>query len=231
MADISEINENQLLDFFTGKNILITAGPTREKIDDVRFISNFSSGKMGFALAEKTKHYGANVTLISGPVNLLPPEDVELINVESAEDMYLASVNLFPKTDIAIMTAAVADYTPINQFKGKLKKEQLGDEAVIKLKKTKDILAELSRRRTNNQTVVGFALESTDELEYGRNKLIDKACNMIVINSANKPDSGFGGNKNTISIISEKGFRKSYQPMLKSECAVEILKAISFYNH
>jgi phosphopantothenoylcysteine decarboxylase/phosphopantothenate--cysteine ligase len=215
----------QLTDFLSGKRVLITAGPTRESIDDVRFISNHSSGKMGYALAEQAHRLGAAVTLISGPVNLNINKAIEIIKVESAEDMYQASVNIFPNMDIAIMTAAVADYTLESKFSGKLKKEQIGDEMILRLKPTKDILAAISGMKMDNQLVIGFALEAQNEVEYGREKLKKKNCNIIVINSANKPDSGFGGDNNKITIINDKGLEKSYPVMTKTECAIEILIA------
>lgn len=224
---ITERKDEPLSDYYSGKRILITAGPTVEPIDDVRFISNHSSGKMGYALAKIAADFGADVTLVSGPVYLPPPNDITLINVQTAKEMYQASTDIFPETDIAIMTAAVADFTPAVKTNGKIKKENTGDEMLIRLIKTKDILAELSKQKNENQIVVGFALESENEIENGIKKLRRKKCDMIVVNSATQPDSGFGGEKNTITIITEKGISRTFPPMLKSACAVEILKMIT----
>lgn len=222
-----KIMDEHLSNFYINKNILISAGPTVEQIDDVRFISNYSSGKMGYAIAEKAANLGANVTLILGPVHIAPPENIRVINVKSANDMYLEAIKNFSETDIAIMAAAVADFTPAHKISGKIKKENIGDTMTIELVRTKDILAELSKIKSNSQKVVGFALESENEIENGIKKLNRKRCDMIVVNSASKPDSGFGGDKNTITIITAEGETRPFPPLPKSECAVEILKMIT----
>ncbi len=208
------------------KNILITAGPTYEKIDDVRFISNFSSGKMGFALAEQAALAGANVTLVTGPVTLETPEGVKRINVESANEMYEVVVKEFEDTDIAILAAAVADYTPIQKSDGKIKKEETGAKLQLELKETNDILHQLGLIKKPGQKLIGFALESKNAISNGWKKLKSKNCNMIVVNTLNQPDSGFGGDKNTITLLLRDGKQYHYEPMSKTQCAREILLKI-----
>lgn len=207
------------------KKVLITAGPTREKIDDVRFIANHSTGKMGYALADIVAEMGAKVCLVSGPVNISTQnKSIEIINVESAEEMYNETVSRFEKYDIAILSAAVADFTPEFPKEGKIKKNDLTNDGLsISLKKTKDILAFLGSIKTDNQLLIGFALESANEIEYGKEKLEKKNCDMIVVNSANKPDSGFGGDYNTISILTKSGLVNHYEAMPKTDCAKKIL--------
>ena len=219
--------DESLDDFYSNKKILITAGPTVEPIDDVRFISNHSTGKMGYALAEKAAGLGADVTLISGPVHISPPENVRIINVQSAKDMYQAVSEFFTECDIAIMTAAVADFTPQVKVSGKIKKDTVDDSMTIQLMRTKDILAELPAVKSNQQKVIGFALEIENEIENGLEKLHKKKCDMIVVNSASKPNSGFGGNMNTITIITATGKQQAFPPMPKTECAAEILKMVA----
>ena len=213
--------------FLSGKKILITSGPTREKIDDVRYISNYSSGKMGLALAEESIALGAEVVIVSGPVSIKYPVNAKHIHVESADEMLDAVLQEFNDADICIMASAVSDFAPAQQFDGKIKKEETGNDLTIKLKKNKDILSHISSIKNSNQLVIGFALESKNEIEYGRNKLNSKKCDMIVVNSANKPDSGFEGDNNTITIITKNGFEKSYPPMTKNQCADVILDCIS----
>ncbi|MDA3843631.1 MAG: bifunctional phosphopantothenoylcysteine decarboxylase/phosphopantothenate--cysteine ligase CoaBC [Candidatus Kapabacteria bacterium] len=210
-----------------GKKVIITAGSTVEKIDDVRYITNHSTGKMGYALAAAAKEAGADVTLISGPVHIDAPSAVNIINVTTAEEMFNASVKEFADTDIAIMAAAVADYTPANPANGKIKKDGSGNNMTLELKETKDILAHLGANKTGSQIVIGFALESEKEIEYGRKKLEKKNCNMIVVNSATAPRSGFGGDDNTISILKKNTDEvKSFEPASKIVCARGIVKEI-----
>jgi phosphopantothenoylcysteine decarboxylase/phosphopantothenate--cysteine ligase len=212
----------------TGKKVLITAGPTREKIDEVRYISNFSSGKMGFALAVAANNAGAEVILITGPVNLETPAGITRIDVESAEDMFNEVMKYQEKQDIFIMSAAVADFTPTNYYAGKIKKTETGEKFIIELKPTKDILGTLGKIKQPHQLLIGFALESKNELEYGKEKLNRKNCDMIVVNSANKPLSGFSGDYNTITIIDKNGNISSFEPMTKQKCAEEIIRKIDF---
>ncbi|HYF02142.1 MAG TPA: phosphopantothenoylcysteine decarboxylase, partial [Patescibacteria group bacterium] len=215
-----------------GKTVLITAGPTYEKIDDVRFVGNYSSGKMGFALAEAAKIAGANVILIAGPVALKTPEGIERINVESASEMHREVLKRFEKVDVAILSAAVADFAPQEATQGKIKKESV-DGGVLKLElhSTPDILKTLGEKKKPDQFVVGFALESQNEIENGFKKMQAKNCDIIVVNSANKPQSGFKGDNNTITILQRNGSHESFPPMPKTLCAAvivrEIAKAIS----
>lgn len=209
-----------------GKRVLITAGPTHEKIDDVRFIGNYSSGKMGFALATEAQRAGAKVTLVTGPVALETPEGVKRINIESASEMLDAVNKEFQHSDIAILSAAVADYTPVEKQDGKLKKEDIGDSFKLELKTTDDILRNLGLLKKPGQKLVGFALESSNEISNGWKKLKTKNCNMIVVNSVNKPDSGFGGDFNTITILVRNGESFAFEAMTKKRAAQEILKKI-----
>lgn len=209
-----------------GKKVLITAGPTVEKIDDVRYISNFSSGKMGFALAEAASLLGAEVTLVTGPVNLDTKSNIQRINVVSADEMYNEATKLFPACDIAILSAAVADFTPKEKFDGKMKKNSFDESINLELVKTKDILAELGKSKKSGQKLVGFALESTNEIENGWKKMKEKNCTIIVVNSAGKKDSGFGSDNNTITILSDDGKQETFPPMSKLKCAFEILRKI-----
>ena len=189
-------SQNQL----KGKRVLITAGPTYEKIDPVRFIGNYSSGKMGYALAEECAERGAEVELVSGPVSInLNRANIHITKVESAAQMYAAAVNAFPKTDIAILCAAVADFTPRETKDVKIKREK-GDMA-IQLVPTKDIAAELGRMKKESQFMVGFALETNDETNNAINKLKAKKLDFIVLNSLNDKGAGFSVDTNKITII------------------------------
>lgn len=184
-----------------GRKVLITAGPTYEKIDPVRFIGNYSSGKMGFALAEECARQGADVTLISGPVSLQTVHpSIHRINVESAEEMYQAATTHFGYSDAAILCAAVADFTPSKKTEQKIKRE--GDDLVIRLRPTHDIAAELGKMKRPGQRLVGFALETQNESEHAREKLIRKNLDFIVLNSLNDNGAGFQYDTNKISIIS-----------------------------
>lgn len=217
---------SQTFDKLKGKKILITAGPTIEKIDSVRFISNFSSGKMGFSLAGFAAEIGAEVILISGPTQLEPPGNCNFISVQSADEMFQAVMQYFPNVDIAIFAAAVADFTPKIKFEHKMKKEEVGESVTIELVRTKDILAEAGKSKTH-QFIVGFSLETENLLENAKRKLQQKNCDLIVANLANAPDSGFGGDKNTITIIDKLGNETNFMPLPKLQAAKEILKAIA----
>ncbi len=209
--------------FLTGKKVLITAGPTIEKIDDVRFISNFSSGKMGYALADAALDFGAEVILVSGPVGIFPNPNVKLVNVSSAEEMYINTMNHFKDVDIAIFAAAVSDLTPTEKYDGKIKKESLRGNMSLELTQTKDILLEAGKQKTMSQIVVGFALESINEIENGWKKMKNKNCDLLVVNSVNKKDSGFQGDNNTITILTKKGEELNFPPLSKRSCAEIIL--------
>ena len=185
----------------TGKKVLITAGPTHEKIDEVRYIANKSSGKMGYALAEAARDAGADVVLVSGPVVLESPHGVNVIQVETADQMYAACLEHFDGTDISIMAAAVADFAPENPFDGKLKKGR-DDEVLreIKLRENPDILANLCERKRDDQYVVGFAAEAEYLMENARSKLIGKNADMIVANDVSN-GKVFGQDDNKIWVI------------------------------
>ncbi|PFO05938.1 bifunctional phosphopantothenoylcysteine decarboxylase/phosphopantothenate--cysteine ligase CoaBC [Bacillus sp. AFS076308] len=207
-----------------GKTVIITAGPTREKIDPVRFISNHSSGKMGYALAEESVKQGARVILVSGPVSLSAPQGVELVKVESAEDMYQAVLKYFDTADVVIKTAAVADYRPKVTFDHKVKK-QAGDTN-IELERTNDILFELGQRKTN-QLLVGFAAETDHLEEYAKKKLLNKNADMIVANNVKTEGAGFGTDTNIVTLFKRYGEVISLPLMSKNEVAVKIIEEIT----
>lgn len=204
-----------------GKRILITAGPTYEKIDPVRFVGNYSSGKMGFALAEECAKRGADVTLITGPVrqNISHPK-INRVDVESAEDMYEAAEKRYPYTDAAILCAAVADFTPASVADSKMKRGE--DELTIHLKPTHDIAASLGQMKKPEQLLIGFALETDNESRNALDKLERKNFDFIVLNSLNDEGAGFGYDTNKISIIDRKGCT-DYELKPKPEVAVDII--------
>ncbi|WP_160720078.1 bifunctional phosphopantothenoylcysteine decarboxylase/phosphopantothenate--cysteine ligase CoaBC [Bacillus sp. USDA818B3_A] len=207
-----------------GKTIVITAGPTREKIDPVRFISNHSSGKMGYALAEESVKQGARVILISGPVSLTSPQGVELVIVESAEEMYQAVLTCYDSADVVIKTAAVADYRPKVTFDHKVKK-QAGDTN-IELERTNDILFELGVRK-ENQILVGFAAETDHLEEYAQSKLNKKNADMIVANNVKAEGAGFGTDTNIVTIFKRSGEVIHLPLMSKHEVAGKIIEEIT----
>lgn len=211
----------------TGKKILITAGPTREPIDPVRFIGNRSSGKMGYALANAAALRGAEVTLISGPVEIPAPKQVTRIDVETAQQMHDAVMQQLPHHDMLIMAAAVADYTPVAVADHKIKK--LGSHAhalSLELRTTQDILHDVAEKKKKNQIVIGFALETTNELEHARQKLEKKKLDMIVLNSVNDEGAAFGVDTNVVTIITAQGETTKLPKMPKFDVAVEILNHI-----
>lgn len=210
---------------FAGKTVLITAGPTYEKIDDVRFIGNYSSGKMGFALAEEAAHYGAKVTLIAGPVGLETPSNVQRVDVESAREMFDEVMKRRAESDVVVLAAAVADFTPIEKHDGKIKKEDTGETMTLRLTKTPDILAAVGAVKGDRQVVVGFALEAHNHVENARKKLTAKRADIIVLNALGKPQSGFDTDENTITILTPSTEPKDFAPMSKRECARVILRA------
>jgi phosphopantothenoylcysteine decarboxylase/phosphopantothenate--cysteine ligase len=215
-------------DFFlnlplSGKKALVTAGPTREAIDPVRYISNRSSGKMGFALAQSLASNGAEVTLVTGPSSVKVPDGIKLIHVETAKEMEKACVKAFPGSDITVMAAAVADYAP-QQYSTKKIKKNIGDEN-LKLVKTQDILFELGKRKTKKQFLVGFALETENETANAKKKLREKNLDMIVLNSLNDKGAGFEHDTNKISIIDGKKV-KTFDLKPKTEAAEDIVREI-----
>lgn len=208
------------------KKILITAGPTYERIDPVRFIGNFSTGKMGFALAEECAARGASVTLIAGPTHLtVTHPNIRRINVESAQEMYDAAVNGFPETDIAILSAAVADYRPEQTANEKIKRKE-GENRSLSLTPNPDIAATLGKMKNSHQLLVGFALETNNEEENALKKLAKKNLDFIVLNSLKDQGAGFGHDTNKISILSADGDKKSFELKSKKEVAKDIVNAV-----
>ena len=205
----------------TGKKVIVTAGPTREKIDPVRFISNHSSGKMGYALAEEAKKQGADVVLISGPVQISAPSGVELVKVESANEMYNSVLEFFESADVVIKTAAVADYRPKVTYEQKVKK-QAGD-ATIELERTKDILFELGQRK-KNQVLIGFAAETENLQDYAGKKLTKKNADMIVANNVKAAGAGFGTDTNIVTLFKRSGAVTELPLMSKTDVARKIIE-------
>lgn len=209
-----------------GKKVLVTAGPTHEKIDPVRFIGNYSSGKMGYALAEECAARGAEVTLVSGPVSLsVHNPAVKLVRVESAREMLAACEEVFPSSDIAVMCAAVADYAPRTVADYKIKREH-SDVPVIELVKNPDIAATLGKMKRSGQLLVGFALETDNEADNAREKLKRKNLDMIVLNSMRDKGAGFGTDTNKVTVFKADGSREEFGLKPKSEVATDIVDAI-----
>jgi phosphopantothenoylcysteine decarboxylase/phosphopantothenate--cysteine ligase len=207
------------------KHFLVTAGPTYEKIDPVRFIGNYSSGKMGYAIARELACAGAKVTLVSGPVQIKnETAGVTVIPVESAKEMHEKCINIFPETDGAVMCAAVADFTPVLFSDSKIKREK--NDLVIQLKPTNDIAGDLGRIKTENQILVGFALETNDELSNAFSKLKKKNLDLIVLNSLNDPGAGFGVDTNKITLIGKDNNMIFFELKSKTEVAVDIVATI-----
>ena len=210
---------------FKGKKILITAGPTFEAIDPVRFIGNHSSGKMGVALAEEFAKRGAAVELVLGPSSQqVSWPGITVTHVTSAEDMFKACNVLFPSCQVAVMSAAVADYTPVVVAKDKLKKND--NELTIELRRTKDILAHLGTLKNNDQVLVGFALETQNEKAYALKKLEAKNADLIVLNSLNDQGAGFGKDTNKITIFDKNKQEYSFPVKSKKEVAKDIVDTI-----
>ena len=208
-------------DELAGKKIVITAGPTYEKIDPVRFIGNYSSGKMGFALAEECAARGAEVTLVAGPVQMKTSHPaIHRIDVESCAEMYEATTTAFTEANAAILCAAVADFTPETTADTKIKRE--GDDLVLRLKPTHDIAAALGRMKQPHQHLVGFALETNDETAHAQDKLRRKNLDFIVLNSLRDAGAGFRHDTNKVTIISESDI-KEYPLKSKAEVAKDIV--------
>lgn len=205
-----------------GKNILITAGPTREAIDPVRYISNHSSGKMGYAIAEMCLQKGANVTLVSGPVFIsLSHKNLNLVQVQSANEMYLACCRSFEEADIVVFAAAVADYRPAIIANQKIKKSD--EEFFIRMVKNIDIAYEFGQIKQPHQLSVGFALETNNELQHAVGKLQKKNFDMVVLNSMNDAQAGFGYDTNKISIIRSDLTKTDFDLKTKKEVAFDIV--------
>lgn len=207
--------------YLNGRHVVITAGATQEEIDPVRYITNHSTGKMGYALAKEARNAGAMVTLISGKSNLPQPYGVEVINVISAEDMANCVVNNFEKADVVIMSAAVADYTPLEKADHKIKKAD-GDLSIT-LKRTQDILLTIGKKKRENQVVIGFAMETENLLENAAKKLQEKNADYIIANSIREPGAGFGVDTNIVKIISPISV-EDLGLLSKDETAKEILR-------
>lgn len=208
-----------------GKKVLITAGPTYEAIDPVRFIGNHSSGKMGFALAEEAARQGAKVTLVSGPTHLSTSHPgIDLVRVQSGSEMYAACLKVNREADVNILAAAVADYTPTTVAQEKIKKKSA--EMSIELVKTTDIAKELGERKHNGQINVGFALETHSELANAKEKIRKKNFDLIVLNSLNDKGAGFGHDTNKISIIDKENNILDFELKSKQEVAKDIINAI-----
>lgn len=209
----------------TGKSVLITAGPTYEKIDPVRFVGNYSSGKMGYALAEACAKQGAEVILVSGPVMLQTKHPaIRRIDVESAQEMYSAATTHFPQADIAILSAAVADFTPETTADKKIKRK--GDELVLNLRPTQDIAAALGTIKNENQLLVGFALETDNEVQNAQDKMKRKNFDFIVLNSLQDKGAGFRVDTNKITIIDRQQGTTAYETKSKQEVAEDIVEYI-----
>ena len=209
----------------TGKKILITAGATQEAIDPVRFITNHSTGKMGFAVARAAVHRGAEVTVVAGHTEIAPPMFINLIRVKSAQDMFEAVIKISDQQDIIIKSAAVADYTPVMTAENKIKKSASDSELVINLKRTQDILKYLGEHKPESQFLCGFSMETEHVLENSRKKLASKNCDMICANSLRTEGAGFGTDTNILTLITKDS--ETELPMLsKEEAAHRILDKI-----
>jgi phosphopantothenoylcysteine decarboxylase/phosphopantothenate--cysteine ligase len=207
------------------KHFLVTAGPTYEKIDPVRFIGNYSSGKMGYAIANELASAGAKVTLVSGPVEFKNTNpEVTVIPIESAKEMHEKCINIFPETNGAVMCAAVADFTPVLFSKSKIKRGK--NDMVVQLKPTRDIAANLGHLKTENQFLVGFALETNNELSNAFLKLKRKNLDLIVLNSMNDQGAGFGVDTNKITLIDKDNNLTFFELKSKTEVAADIVAAI-----
>lgn len=207
-----------------GKKALVSAGPTYESIDPVRFIGNHSSGKMGIAIATELKNRGAEVTLVLGPTDIQPDLGLKLVRVSSAGEMFDACNKAFVESDIAVMTAAVADYTPVNKADQKIKKTEA--EFSLQLTKTKDILKSLGEQKKKHQFLVGFALETENESANAAKKLKNKNADLIILNSLNDAGAGFGYDTNKITIFDKDGGIREFETKSKKAVAVDIVNTI-----
>ena len=221
IADLFSTGKKKAL---TGKRILITAGPTREKIDAVRFISNYSSGKMGYALAEAALELGADVTLITGPSTINPPANAKVIHIESTQDLHKAVDKEFTKHDCLIMAAAPADFQPEKTLEYKIKRN--GSKFNLSLKPTVDILKSLSNGRKKGKVVIGFALETEDAIQNAQKKLKEKNLDAIIVNTPTK-NSGFNTDTNRITLISKNKQPERFPLMTKKEISLKLLEEIA----
>ncbi|TCT26826.1 phosphopantothenate-cysteine ligase /phosphopantothenoylcysteine decarboxylase [Melghiribacillus thermohalophilus] len=220
IIDVIEKQETKT-SFFKGKNIIITGGPTREALDPVRFFTNHSSGKMGYALAQAAQQLGGKVTFISGPTSLGCPAGVNCVEVTSAEEMYEAVLSGFKDADLVIKAAAVADYRPKKVYDHKIKKQMA--PLIIEMERTKDIMAELGKRKTH-QFLVGFAAETDKPIEHGKEKLKKKNMDAIVVNDLTKDGAGFGEDTNIVTYINQKGLEVSLPRLSKLDIAYKLFE-------
>lgn len=221
---LTKDQENQ--DFF-GKNVLVTSGPTREKLDPVRYISNYSTGKMGYSIAMEFANRGANVIFVSGPVEKYPlHSNVDLIKIESAEQMYQKCMENFPNCDVAVLSAAVADFTPNQIADNKIKKQSEDSGLNLELVATKDIAKSLGQIKQKNQILCGFALETFNEESNAQKKLKSKNLDMIVLNSLNDKGAGFGYDTNKVKFIFPEKESISFELKSKDEVAKDIVNQI-----
>jgi phosphopantothenoylcysteine decarboxylase/phosphopantothenate--cysteine ligase len=233
MAEPEEIVK-EIINFFTkkksykplkGKHLLINAGPTQEPLDPVRFISNYSSGKMGIALADAASEYGADVDLVLGPVSISPGNgSVKIVHVKTAASMAAECISRFPECDIAILSAAVADFTPEEVNRKKIRRDDNG--LLLRLKPTTDIAATLGKAKKPSQFLAGFALETNNETDNARQKLFRKNLDIIVLNSLNESGAGFGYDTNKITIIDKYNNIDKFELKSKEEAAKDILNKI-----
>ncbi len=207
-----------------GRSILVTAGRTQEPLDPIRYLSNRSSGKMGYALAEAARKRGAKVTLISGPSDLTVPAEVDFIQVEKAKEMYSAVKSRFGKADVLIMAAAVSDFVPSVVSPNKTKKEE--EEIYLKLKPSVDILKEMGKRK-KKKILVGFSLETEDEIKNSKKKLVEKNLDLIVVNNPNVPGAGFEVDTNQVVLIERRGKTERLPLLPKKEVAEKVLDKVS----
>jgi phosphopantothenoylcysteine decarboxylase/phosphopantothenate--cysteine ligase len=223
-AHVGRVLERQSAGMLGGKRVVVTAGPTREAIDPVRFISNHSSGKMGVALAAAAWRRGAMVDLVAGPLSVAPPPGVTLRAVESTEDMAAAIERLLPAADVLVMAAAPADFRPATRAGSKIKKTS--EPAALSLSATPDILLTTKHARRAGAVIVGFALETNDALANGRKKLESKDLDMIVVNDATEEGAGFGVDTNRVTLLGRDGKEEVLPLLSKDDVADEILDRV-----
>ncbi len=218
------VSSNDIAHALDGARVLVTAGPTHEAIDPVRYIANASSGKMGYAIARALRDAGAKVTLVSGPVAIPEPEGVEVVRVVSAEEMLEACEEAFPEADAAILAAAVADFTPAHPKGRKIKKDE-GGLTILELKETVDILKTLSSKK-GGRVVVGFAAETNDLIAHAEEKLEEKGCDLIVANDVSRADSTFGSDTDLVTFVAPDGMTEL--PLLpKDEVARRLVSELA----
>jgi len=228
-AHVARLLEHSAGSVLEGRRVVVTAGPTREAIDPVRFISNHSSGKMGVAIASSAWRRGADVSLIAGPLSVAPPAGPQVRHVESTEQMATAVGELVPAADVLIMAAAPADFRPANVATSKIKKGK--DAPTFSMEHTTDILRATLAHRRKDTIVVGFALETEDALANGRKKLRDKSLDLIVVNDATEAGAGFGGDTNRVTLIDRDGAEEVLPLLSKADVADAILDRVERLAH